>query len=237
MTRFLQAVFPNSYFIVVRRHPIPVSMGTPKLGQATATSLHRLFAHWLHCHELFEADKRYLKRVYELTYEDYIANPDKYHQEIAAFVNTRAPAQPMTEVKPDRSKKYFDKWQRLLTTPFFKGYYRHVAATFEPRFAKYGYSLIDCPKLKDEIFAHESKIANALGSFGCLGADAYALALRVRRWPPPKTRRRIKAMLPQALATKITEIRRRGFIGKKRARQPNRVAASTGGRPETSKSV
>ena len=30
MTRFLQAAFPNSYFILITRHPIPVSMAAQK---------------------------------------------------------------------------------------------------------------------------------------------------------------------------------------------------------------
>ena len=81
MTRFLQAAFPNSYFIVVRRHPVAVSMSTQRMRlpgiiwKIKATSVHRLFEHWLHCHELFEQDKKYLNHVYELSYEDYIKDP------------------------------------------------------------------------------------------------------------------------------------------------------------------
>jgi hypothetical protein len=47
-----------------------------------------MFEHWLHCHELFEEDKKHLDRVYELNYEDYVENPNKYHQEIARFAGT-----------------------------------------------------------------------------------------------------------------------------------------------------
>ena len=53
-----------------------------------------MFQHWLHCYRLFEQDRKYLKHVYELTYEDYVENPDKYHQEIAAFIGTRVPEPP-----------------------------------------------------------------------------------------------------------------------------------------------
>ena len=61
MTRFLQAAFPNSYFIVVKRHPVPVSIASQR-WKINITSLHSLFKHWLHCHELFEQDKN-LSRV------------------------------------------------------------------------------------------------------------------------------------------------------------------------------
>ena len=38
--------------------------------------------------------RKYLKHVYELKYEDYVENPDKYHQEIAGFIGTRVPEPP-----------------------------------------------------------------------------------------------------------------------------------------------
>ena len=93
MTRFLQAAFPNSYFVVIKRHPVAVSLATQK-WKVNLTAVHRLFEHWLHCYEIFEEDKKYLKRVYELNYEDYVENPAKYHQEIAAFIGTSVPEPP-----------------------------------------------------------------------------------------------------------------------------------------------
>jgi len=93
MTRFLQAAFPNSYFIVIRRHPIPVSMAAQK-WKFNVTSLYNMFEHWLHCHLLFEQDKKYLRHVYELSYEDYVLNQAEHHQEIAAFIGTRVPEPP-----------------------------------------------------------------------------------------------------------------------------------------------
>jgi Sulfotransferase family len=214
MTRFLQAAFPNSYFIVIRRHPIPVSMGTPKLGQATPTSLHRLFAHWLHCHDIFQQDKKHLRHVYELTYEEYIANPGRYHQEIAALTGTRAPEVATAEVKTDRSNKYFDQWHTLLTRSAFKNYYRYIAAKHEFGFAKYGYSLLKPLSLPKEALPKESETSVALGSFYCLGADACAFLLRVLSWPSPNTRRRIKAVLPESVARKITQMQGKAFVTK-----------------------
>src|SRR2546421_5441261 len=79
MTRFLQAAFPDAYFIVIRRHPVAVSMASQKWSMS---SLHSLFEHWLRCHELFNMDKKYLRNVYELTYEDYVENPERHHNQI-----------------------------------------------------------------------------------------------------------------------------------------------------------
>ena len=75
MTRFLQAAFPDSYFIVIRRHPVPVSLAGRR-WKINLTSLDTAFRHWLHCHGLFEGDRKYLKRVCELRYEDYVEDQD-----------------------------------------------------------------------------------------------------------------------------------------------------------------
>src|SRR5207249_10690599 len=163
MTRFLQAAFPNSYFIVVKRHPVPVSVSSQR-SKINITSMHSMFEHWLHCHELSEQDKKYLKRLYELSYDDYIADPARYHAEIAAFIGTRVPEPPkedkfyyvsqwrnptglrvpeqaMENVTGAHNQKYFDRWTKLLTDSSFRGYYRYIARKYEPRFIPYCYSL------------------------------------------------------------------------------------------------
>jgi hypothetical protein len=212
MTRFLQAAFPNSYFIVIRRHPIPVCMGTPKLGQASATSLHNLFKHWLHCHQLFEEDKKHLKQVYELTYEDYIEDPGRYHCAIAAFIGTTVPKTTLKEVNADRSKKYFDRWSTLLTSSFFRDYYQYIARKYDAGFLKYGYSLVKWPGLDAEALRGLGEISPALGGLYCRGADACAFTSRLFNWPPPNTRRRIKALLPKSILMRINQARQKTSV-------------------------
>src|SRR4029077_8414232 len=130
-----------------KRHPIAVSMATQRLRvpgilwKLKPASLHRLFEHWLHCHRIFEQDKKYLNRVYELSYEDYIERPSKYHREIAAFIGTRVPEELMDEITGAYNQKYLDRWRYLLTNSFFSGYYRYIARKYESRFAAHGYSL------------------------------------------------------------------------------------------------
>jgi sulfotransferase family protein len=218
MTRFLQAAFPNSYFIVIRRHPVPVSMGTPKLGQASFTSLHRLFEHWLHCHQLFEQDKKYLKHLYELTYEDYVEDPAKYHGEIAAFIGTRVPKGAMEGISVARSKKYLDRWSNFLMNSFFKDYYQYIARKYEPRFAKYGYSLTKGLGSGEEVLREGGKTSDAVGTLCCLGADAYALMGRLLTRPPLYIRRQIKALLPESVLTRIRQARQTVTLSKRQAK-------------------
>src|ERR1700732_2464863 len=51
------------------------------------------------------------------------------------------PENAMEKTSGAYSQKYFDQWRNLLGTSLFKGYYRYIGQKYEPRFAKYGYSL------------------------------------------------------------------------------------------------
>jgi len=199
-TRFLQAVFPNSYFIIMRRHPVPVSMATQRLWKVNRVSLHRLFSHWLHCHKLFDADRRHLRHVYELTYENYVENPHKYQQEIAAFIGTAVPKplnrgafreviqvktrlpvsvpeDVMEEVTKGHNERYFERWLTLLRDSVFRRYYQRVATKYEYQFLTYGYSLTNGFPAEKVAFG-SSKVSTTVGEFYCQGADAYAFFQR-----------------------------------------------------------
>lgn len=233
MTRFLQAAFPNSYFVVIRRHPVPVSMAG-QIWKANVVSLHKMFEHWLHCHELFEQDKKYLKHVYELRYEDYVENPDKYHEEIAAFIGTRVPDPPkedefrtvaqwgkpaglrvpertMEETSDAYSKKYFDRWRNFLAKPFLGSYYRYIARKYERQFAKYGYSLTQGLDLDEKMLQTGGRLAGAIGVICCLIADTGALSRRSWSLARSYLKNQIKALLPEFVLIQIRRARgRRG---------------------------
>ncbi len=236
MTRFLQAAFPDSYFVVIRRHPVPVGLATQK-WKVNVTSLYNLFDHWLRCHELFEEDRRYLKNVYELRYEDYVEKPDRYHQEIAAFIGTRVP-EPSREDKfhtvtqwhnpsglrvPERvmegtsgsyNKKYFDRWSKLLTESFFKHYYQHIARKYEPQFAKYGYSLTKGLGIDEEVLRDRGKTSAAIGALYCFGADVGAFLRRSWAWTRWYPKQLIKAVLPGFVLVAIRHVRQRSSVSK-----------------------
>ncbi len=199
MTRFLQAAFPNAYFIVIRRHPVPVSLATQKWS---LSSLHSLLEHWLRCHELFDEDKKHLKHVYELTYEDYIAEPGRYHREIATFIGTRPPEREMERLTSAHNKKYLDRWSELLERSPFRSYYRHVAGKYEPRFAKYGYSLISSSIASREQLASSTK-RSAIGALYQFGADAAALVSRLHGRRMDYLSKRLRSRLPDSLKNKI----------------------------------
>ena len=217
MTRFLQAAFPNSYFIVIRRHPIAVSMSTQRMWSVKTTSLHHLFEHWLHCHELFEQDKNHLRHVYELTYEDYIGDAVKYHEEIAAFIGTRVPESGMEDVKRANNKKYLDRWCTLLKQSGAQSYYRYIARKYEPRVAKYGYSLTTGLNMAEKELCTRDKTSAAVGLLYCLKADIAAFLRRFHTLAPKLL---IQAILPDFILGKIRRARRSAALRKGEAEMP-----------------
>lgn len=200
MTRFLQAAFPSSYFVVIRRHPVAVSLASQKFWKIQKTSLYRLFEHWLHCHELFERDEPFLRHVYKLTYEDYTRDPGKYHEEIAAFIGTRVsrsladesyryviqihqqvsriPDTPLEQVTMSYNEKYWKQWCNLLNASPFKGYYRYIARKYESSFHKYGYSLFEGLKDSKDVNVKPG-IDSAFGVAWCAAADFCAAVWRM----------------------------------------------------------
>jgi len=238
MTRFLQAAFPNSFFIVMKRHPGAVSMATQR-WKVSVTAIHRLFEHWLRCYGIFEEDKRHLKHVYELTYEGYVENPDKYHQEIARFIGTRVPEAPrddefryvtqwpnptglrvpeyaMEDVTGAHNRKYFDRWSHLLTSSPFKGYYRYISRKYEPEFAKYGYSLTKGFGVTEEVL-QRGKVSDTVGPLYCLAADTGAFMRRLSVRSKGKLKVTAKAVLPEFVVTRIRQAGQRQSLNKERA--------------------
>jgi hypothetical protein len=137
MTRFLQAAFENTYFVVIKRHPVAVSLATQKWSR---TPLHSLFEHWLRCYEAFDEDKKHLDRLFEVTYEDYIQSPKTHLEKIATFIGT-ASSDVIEGNTTDYNSRYFDRWVYMLHNSSCRAYYRRLAATYERRFTAHGYSV------------------------------------------------------------------------------------------------
>jgi hypothetical protein len=203
MTRFLQAAFPNSYFVVIKRHPVAVSMANQR-WKRSMSSLHRGFEHWLKCYGLFEEDKKHLHRLYELSYEDYITKPSRYHREIASFLDAEPFEEAMEEVADVHNKKYFDRWRQLLNDSPFRTYYRYIACKYEPRFTPFGYSLTNVPGTITPIMSEPGNKFAVLGKLYSRGADIHALGWRtmnrsrgftmqlLRRWLPAPVKKKIR---------------------------------------------
>jgi hypothetical protein len=138
-TRFLQALYPDSAFVVIVRHPIPVSIPTAKWRGTRRYD--RLFEHWLRCHALFEADREHLERVHVLQYERLVADPAGELRRIFEFLELD-PIPPSEPVDTGANTKYFRRWQELKRDLPMRAYLDLVSLRYERRMRRYGYSLL-----------------------------------------------------------------------------------------------
>jgi len=201
MTRFLQAAFPNSYFVVIQRHPVAVSLANQRWKKSMA-SLRTGFEHWLNCYGIYEEDKRHIRRVYELRYEDYVTNSSRYHAEIAQFIGTEVPQTDMEELAGVHNRKYFDRWRQLLTDSPFRQYYRHLVQKYESQFMRYGYSLTNLPG-EDEQLLTEEQESSMLGNMYSRAADIHAIGWRLLTRTKGGSRRLIRRLLPTSVKERV----------------------------------
>lgn len=136
--RFLQKLFPDSFFIVVTRHPIAVSYATQKWNP----SLPELIEHWLVCHEKFEQDRQHIRRLLVLRYEDFVEEPQAVLDDIYSFIGL--PRHPnRVEVRSGVNKKYLEKWRMCQNDASSAACIEatRIRLQYERRVATFGYSL------------------------------------------------------------------------------------------------
>jgi hypothetical protein len=137
-TRFLQALFPCARFIIMMRHPIPVSLATQKWS---GTRLHSLIAHWLQCHETFWDDKDHLDRLLVLRYEKFVQSPCKVLKKVWRFIDVAPHRTPVT-VKKGLNKKYFEKWKKTENRSLRRKLYTLcLKVTYQRKLKKFDYTL------------------------------------------------------------------------------------------------
>jgi hypothetical protein len=155
-TRFLQALFPGCRFVIALRHPIAVAYATQKwtsrVPQLWALRvperwmprvwIHSLIEHWVLCHEQFERDRPFLRRVHVFRYEDFVESPQEHVDALYAFLGL-SPAPLSREVRKGVNDRYWETWVRRRTSPFTRVYANRVIRHFEDRVRRFGYSLLD----------------------------------------------------------------------------------------------
>jgi hypothetical protein len=120
-TRFLQSVFPNSWFVIIERHPVAVSLATEKWSP---TGLASLVEHWLVAHETL------------------ISQPFAVISTIYKFLGLD-PHPTTFEATSEHNKKYFAQWLALAKDPQSSAVIQDCIDRFEGRVRAFGYSLQD----------------------------------------------------------------------------------------------
>lgn len=141
-TRFLQAMVPNSYFIIIIRNPIAVSYATMKWSN---TSIFDLINHWVKCHLIIENDLSHLRKYFVLKYEDFVLDSQGWLNKICDFINIDHFI--CTEkIEKDLNNKYLNQWEETLATQ--KNIAEKINHSFtesEKIFNRFGYCVL--PKI------------------------------------------------------------------------------------------
>jgi hypothetical protein len=144
-TRFLQAMFPNSYFIVMLRHPLAVSYATQKWYRKYKVNWRgfpRIFEHWLVCHELFWADRKHLKNVYVVKYEEFVAEPERWVNDMYSFLEL-GDFSMSQDILSGVNKRYFSLWKKSQSGLLSRRMAHKIIEQYEERVRCFGYSLTD----------------------------------------------------------------------------------------------
>ena len=147
MTRFLQALFPDAYFVMVVRHPVVVTLSTRKW--ARKMRLRRLTEHWFTAHDLFTADAPAVRNLHVVKYEDLVGRPVGTLAGIGEFLGLDGPIPPDT-LQGHRSGRYEAQWAAWSTAraplPYLR--YHGLVRGYEDRARRYGYSMRDLSVLE-----------------------------------------------------------------------------------------
>jgi hypothetical protein len=151
--RFLQALFPAAFFVVLTRHPIPVSYATQ--GFRTRASWFRrrmrfgdLMRHWVVAHRLFEHDEPYIENLIVVRFERLLQEPDACLRDVYEFLGVEAwPRE--REVRPYGNERHFERWRTETRSPRLATSLELLRLEFEPQVRDLGYSLEDLDFVAD----------------------------------------------------------------------------------------
>ncbi len=167
-SRFLQAMFPSTYFMFVIRHPVAVALAEQKWS---GTSLMSLIEHWLICYETLREDVRHLNNYIVVRYEDFIKDPSGSIERGYTFLGLDSEPYDQ-EVDPKGNDKYFKIWERACRSKKnTKTLSYRIIRNLMPYAVRYGYPITLLEKeVRSTIRRYEAR-ANSFGySLRDLGA-------------------------------------------------------------------
>ncbi len=142
MTRFLQALYPDAYFVIIVRHPVVVALSTEKWlhGRTLRTPM----ANWFAAHDAFAADAAHLERVHVVKYESLVRDPVAELAGIGGFLGLSGPV-PTDSWQGGRSDAYTRRWRELASDrkPWKRLTRSSLIRAYADRAAAYGYDLED----------------------------------------------------------------------------------------------
>jgi len=165
MTRFLQALYPHAYFVVVVRHPVVVTLSTQKWTRATPFA--SLMDHWFRAHDLFSEDARHVDRLHVLKYEDLVSAPESVLSGVGRFLGLAGEI-PAQDFQRHRSARYEEQWRRRYVEAGISWRrltyraltYRKLCDRYASRARDYGYRMDDLRDVADFRLADLLRVSN-----------------------------------------------------------------------------
>ena len=118
-TRYLQALFPDAYFLVILRHPICTAYATHAWGlqhggknSLASDAVVGFVEHWLAAHEILQADLEHLRQVRVVHLEQLTESPQAVVDTICADLNLPTLTLPEGKVSKEVNRKYSKEWVR-----------------------------------------------------------------------------------------------------------------------------
>mmetsp|Transcript_22626 Transcript_22626/g.72932 ORF Transcript_22626/g.72932 Transcript_22626/m.72932 type:complete len:523 (-) Transcript_22626:718-2286(-) len=151
--RFLQALWPNSYHLIIVRHPVAVAFATAAWAArhgggkraASAASVIECARHWLRAHDLLLADLSSLTNVRIVRLEEFVSSPEAAQRTIDAIcadLGLRRVAVGELEAAAGRGAISAGVNRKYWRTCKDEAEAVHTAlGALEPRFAAFGYPL------------------------------------------------------------------------------------------------
>lgn len=153
MGRFLQALFPDSAYVAVIRHPVVVALSTHKWRRLAArnvrmhTTYYQLVEHWLAAHETFLADLPHLRRVHVLRYENLVADPAAELAPVTELLGLSSPLD-SGSLRATHSGRYEEQWAAMRRSgPLSRRNRSSIERDFSEAIARWGYDVDDLSAL------------------------------------------------------------------------------------------
>jgi hypothetical protein len=119
-TRYLQAVFPNSRFIIVTRHPISQALAIRKWSnrrtQRFGADFDGLVANWLAAHACLREDQPFVRRLLVVRFEDLVLRPGPVYERVEDFLDGHANTARWQVLDEESAFRYARDW-RNATAP------------------------------------------------------------------------------------------------------------------------
>jgi len=194
--RFLQALFPRSWFVMVIRHPAVVAAATQRWtrpvlpGAVDARPLLRtadraarrvaawltgpsLVRHWIVCHETLAGDLPCVRRIAIVRYEDLVCDPEAELARLHSFIDLELRSTEVA-VRSGLNEHHLRRWRGGGWNLVKRLHSATIAARYEARINRFGYSFGD-----SRTVARGARDANEL----LVRADPGSRALRPERLP------------------------------------------------------